>query len=93
MTSEELQRLFENSMRRTRELEAKHESGQRLTKRDCMELQKMNERLHLIGRELLLLVGSDDPQFDCFRQPHVKQKLPVCFGPLDLSERQQTEVH
>lgn len=77
MSNTELQELFFNSIARIDQLCEKYKSGERLTRADCIELQKCNARLHVVGKELLLLTGSDDPQLDLFRQPHINQRLPV----------------
>lgn len=85
MTNAELQELFWNSNARIDQLVEQYRSGAGLSRADCIELRKCNERLHLVGRELLLLTGDDgDPRFDCFRQPHRNQPLPANFKQMEV---------
>lgn len=91
MTNDELQALFEKSLRRSREIEAQHRAGVPLTRRDCLELRECNARLHVVGHEMWVR-QSKPPGFDVFERPHRKRPLPASFA-LDLTGSDKTEVH
>jgi len=91
LTSIELQRLLINSMRRSKELEAKYRSGAVMTRKDCDDLRHCTQRLGLIARELWILTGkTDDTEFDCLKEPIKLTPLPASMRPLDLSARDIT---
>lgn len=92
MTNEELRSLFESTTQCQDELVSRYERGERMSRKDCLSMQRGNARLHAIGRELWIRQGCP-PGFECFEQPHVNRKLPVCFRPLDLTRYDGTEVH
>lgn len=75
MTNEELRVMFFQTVARIRELEMAYKHGMGFSRADCLELRKLNQRLHAIGREMTL--GSDDPEFEMFRRPHPKRPLPI----------------
>jgi len=90
----ELNELHANSDARIRELEAKYRSGERLTRQDCQELRRCVRRSGLVAKELWLLAGEPEgAEFDILRGPIKVSPLPQSMRPLDLSNRNQREVH
>ena len=92
MTISELEKLFSNTKRAQDALETKYRSGDALSRNDCVQMEKHNQRLHLIGRELWIRQGCP-PGFDLFEKPHKKTPLPSCFS-LNLTDWDDSEeVH
>ena len=84
MTINELEKLFNDTRRDQDALIKKYRNGHTLTRSDCLSMEKYNQRLHLVGRELWIRQGCP-PGFDVFDKPHKKTPLPSCFS-LDLSD-------
>ncbi len=79
MTDEELQKLYEKSIKRSHELQAQYEMGFSMSRRDCIELRSCTDRLRAVALELWIRAGKpNDAEFDCLRQPHPHRALP--FG-------------
>lgn len=95
MSNAELEELFVNSNRRIVELEAKHASGEKLSRRECDELRRCTARLGLIAKELWLQLGQpDDPEFEILREPIKLSPMPAIMRrPLDLTDVNSMEVH
>jgi hypothetical protein len=60
MTNNELQRLFEGTSARICELKQKYKSGERMTRRDCLDIRECNKRLRLVAMELWIAQGKPD---------------------------------
>jgi hypothetical protein len=94
MTTEELQNLFEKSIKRSHELRAQYEMGFIMSRRDCIEMRNCTDRLRTVALELWIRAGGpNDAEFDCLRRPPPKRPLPKSMRAIDLTANHDTEVH
>ncbi|CAN5648689.1 hypothetical protein BH20ACI3_BH20ACI3_43260 [soil metagenome] len=92
MTTDELRTLLETSTRRSEAIEAKHASGEKLSRRECDELRHCTQRIGLIARELWLTKGKPDG-FPELEGPIPLSPLPKSMRAIDLTDVNSMEVH
>ncbi len=92
MTTDEMRDLLETSMKRSEEIEAKHASGEKLSRRECDELRHATRRIGLIAKELWLTNGKPDG-FPELEGPIPLSPLPACYRPLDLTNKREEVNH
>lgn len=92
MTNDELKALFETSMKRSEEIEAKYQAGLGLTRSEINELRHCTQRIGIIARELWLTKGKPDG-FPELEGPIPLSPLPKLTRPLNLTGNHTTEVH
>lgn len=94
MTNDELRKLFESSWAESIAVEQKYRRGERLTRADCNAMRKATQRVGLVAKELWIMAGRpNDPEFDSLRLPIPLSPLPQSMRPIDLTERNSTEIH